>query len=98
MKTKSLRTLGITAAFIGFAFASTPAFAEPRLAPVTGTPAGTTKLAAQIAGRILPSGVYQWPGLYFEAKFKGSSVYFSTGPGDLILHTCWSTAILWASS
>jgi len=29
---------------------------------------------------------YQWPGLYFETKFSGRSVYFDTGPGDVILH------------
>ncbi len=29
---------------------------------------------------------YQWPGPHFEAKFKGRSVYFKTGTGDVILH------------
>ena len=87
MKTKSLRSSGIAAVALSLAFAgATSVFGAPGLAPVTGTPEGAKKLPAHITGRIRASGEYQWPGLYFEARFKGSSVYFETGRGDVILH------------
>lgn len=28
---------------------------------------------------------YQWPGLYFEARFNGTAVFFKVGAGDVIL-------------
>ena len=48
-------------------------------------------MPAYSPGRILRAGSsdailrYQWPGLYFESKFEGRSVYFNLGPGDAIL-------------
>jgi len=44
------------------------------------------RVPAQVAGRTSASGQYQWPGLYFESKFRGGSLYFTTGSGDVILH------------
>lgn len=38
------------------------------------------------AGNGAASYTYQWPGAYFEAAFAGTSVYFTLGPGDEILH------------
>ena len=63
-----------------------PASAGGTLAAAPAVPAGAVALANPIAGRISASGQYQWPGLYFEARFHGTSVYFTTGPGDVILH------------
>ncbi|HEV7606948.1 MAG TPA: GDSL-type esterase/lipase family protein [Steroidobacteraceae bacterium] len=85
MKTKPPRTAALAAAFVGLALASAAAPGGPRLTPVS-TPPGTKSLSAHIAGRITQVGSYQWPGLYFEAKFEGRSVYFKTGQGDVILH------------
>jgi lysophospholipase L1-like esterase len=56
------------------------------MAPISGAASGTRNLTAQIVGRISAAGSYQWPGLYFEAKFEGRSVYFKIGDGDVILH------------
>jgi lysophospholipase L1-like esterase len=60
-------------------------------------PPQLTPLGFSIGGRVLPvansdprfGGVdytYQWPGIYFEAAFSGTEVYFATGKGDEILH------------
>ncbi|MEO8016287.1 MAG: GDSL-type esterase/lipase family protein [Pseudomonadota bacterium] len=75
-----------TAAWLGSALLSVVALGEPRLAPIATSPGSTKTLPAHIAGRIAAGGAYQWPGLYFESKFKGRSVYFKIGPGDVILH------------
>jgi len=85
MKTKFLRT-SCAASLAGLALASAAALGEPRLALLPESPHGTKPLPAHITGRITAQGEYQWPGLYFEAKFKGSNVYFETGRGDVILH------------
>jgi len=86
MKTKAQRTLITTAACFALALASVTALGGPRVAPVSAPPPGAKNLSAHIAGRIGDAGSYQWPGLYFEAKFEGESVYFKTGTGDVILH------------
>lgn len=49
-------------------------------------PSIAKRIPAQVAGRMSAAGQYQWPGLYFESKFSGGRVYFTTGPGDVILH------------
>ena len=71
---------------LGLLFVSFVATAAPRLTAVTGKPPGAVSLAPQAAGRMTADGTYQWPGLYFEATFKGDSAWFETGPGDVILH------------
>jgi lysophospholipase L1-like esterase len=86
MKTNPPRTVVLAAAFIGFALASAAAFGKPQLEPAPMLAGRTKPLSAHIAGRIGDAGSYQWPGLYFEARFKGKSVYFTTGPGEVILH------------
>ena len=84
MKTKFLRTLR-GALLAGISLTSAATFGEPRLALLPESPHGTKPLPAHIPGRITAQGEYQWPGLYFEAKFKGSNVYFETERG-VILH------------
>jgi lysophospholipase L1-like esterase len=71
---------------MGAVFLSTVASGEPRLGPVANSPDGLKYMSADVHGRV-SKDLYQWPGPYFEAKFSGSSVYFRTGPGDVILHT-----------
>jgi lysophospholipase L1-like esterase len=85
MKTKSPRTSIFAATLLGLVFAST-VLGGAHLAPVTAVPQGVKSLPAHVVGRIGGAGAYQWPGLYFEAKFKGTRVYFKTGQGDVILH------------
>jgi lysophospholipase L1-like esterase len=85
MKSKAPLRLQIAALLIALPFASANAFAVPRVAPISEIPAGTQSIQAHTAGRVDADGSYQWPGLYFEARFKGSSIYFRTGPGDVIL-------------
>ena len=58
-----------------------------RVSPVD-KPAGTKPLEAHVAGRVLREAGgyrYQWPGVYFDAAFRGPKVYFEVGPGDVIL-------------
>jgi len=74
----------VTAACMGAALLSTMACSAPRLAPVAKSPAGLQHVPAEVHGRVA-NHRYQWPGLYFETRFKGNSVYFKTGPGDVIL-------------
>jgi lysophospholipase L1-like esterase len=74
----------VTASCVGTTLLSTLACGAPRLAPVATAPARLQDIPAEVHGRIA-SGRYQWPGLYFETRFKGSGVYFRTGPGDVIL-------------
>lgn len=68
------------------AFLPVASFAAPAVTPVPGKPVGAVSAPAQVAGRMTASGRYQWPGLYFETRFKGRSVWFETGAGDVILH------------
>src|SRR5438874_12457541 len=65
---------------------SASALAGATLAPAQSVPAGAKSVRAHIAGRVNASGQYQWPGLYFETRFKGPAIYLKTGPGDVILH------------
>jgi len=71
---------------IGAVVLSAAAIAAPTLTPIDRTPPGAVSVSARAAGRMTATGQYQWPGLYFEATFKGRSVYFETGPGNVILH------------
>src|SRR4051812_35713313 len=84
MKTKFSGHLYIAATSVAL-LASAAVSGAPRLAPVPEIPAGAKKLTAHVAGRVTSDGAYQWPGLYFEASFKGRSVYFTSGPGNVIL-------------
>jgi lysophospholipase L1-like esterase len=57
------------------------------VAPVSNLPA-VKPLQANSPGRLLRAAgddTYQWPGLYFDARFDGPSVFFRVGPGDVIL-------------
>src|SRR5436190_1638011 len=74
------------AAVLGTAFISVTGLGAPAVTPVAGTPAGGASIPARASGRVSTAGQYQWPGLYFEAKFRGPDIYFETGPGDVILH------------
>ena len=73
------------ASWVSAALLSTLAFGAPRLAAVAKPPAGLQDVSAEVHGRV-SNDRYQWPGLYFEARFSGRSVYFKTGPGDVILN------------
>jgi lysophospholipase L1-like esterase len=83
MNPQRLRLAAISC--VGAALLSTMACGAPRLAPVAKPPAGLQDVSAEVHGRISHDR-YQWPGLYFEARFSGRSVYFKTGPGDVILN------------
>jgi lysophospholipase L1-like esterase len=81
---KPYRTWLVAASCLGAALLSTLACGAPRLVPVAKPPGGLRDVPAEVHGRV-SNGRYQWPGLYFETRFKGSDVYFMTGPGDVIL-------------
>ena len=53
------------------------------------TPPAGLKLAPIVTGgRVVMSRdgyTYQWPGTYFETRFRGRELYFKIGPGDVIL-------------
>jgi lysophospholipase L1-like esterase len=80
------------AAGLGALLSSTAAVSAPQLTPFAETPAGLWNVTADSSGRVIRPSVdssgnrFQWPGIYFETRFKGRSVYFRTGPGDVILH------------
>lgn len=90
MSAKSVLLAGfITALGLGGAFAETL-----HVTPVETLPSVLRPLPMSTGGRVQVERVektaanytYQWPGAYFEATFKGTSVYFTVGPGDGILH------------
>lgn len=85
MKNRVPTTLRLAAAIFGLSIVAMDSFAATRMVSVPQLPTGSQKLPAHSAGRLGGDGAYQWPGLYFEAKFEGSSVYFTTGPGDVLL-------------
>ena len=82
---KPYRTWIVAASCAGAALLSTLASGAPQLAPVAKPPVGLQDVAAEVHGRVA-NDRYQWPGLYFETKFSGRSVYFKTGPGEVILN------------
>lgn len=75
------------------ALVATSAFAgEPRVSAVATPPATLAPLPASTVGRVVTERVggrdvyrYQWPGVYFDAAFEGTALYFSVGPGETIL-------------
>src|SRR6188768_932025 len=69
---------------VGAALLSTVACGAPRLAPAK-TPASLQDVSAEVHGRVA-NDRYQWPGLYFEARFNARRVYFRIGPGDVIVN------------
>lgn len=63
------------------------ACAAATLSPVPQPP-GLKKMQTHFPGRALHTAAgdeYQWPGLYFEARFEGAAVDFEVGAGDVIL-------------
>jgi lysophospholipase L1-like esterase len=82
------------AAAIAAALLAGAASAEPvRVTPEQAPSAAASPLPFAIVGRSLSEGSgqaqsvrHQWPGVYFEAGFKGPGVLFRVGPGDVILH------------
>jgi lysophospholipase L1-like esterase len=72
------------ASCVGAALLSSLASGAPQLAPAK-PPASLQDVSTEVHGRVA-SDRYQWPGLYFEARFSGRSVYFKTGAGDVILN------------
>jgi len=67
--------------------AADPGAHAARVSPVE-RPARAKLLEFRVPGRVLHEGAgdrYQWPGLYFDAAFRGPTVYFEVGPGDVIL-------------
>lgn len=83
---KELRSILLLAA-LG-ASAMTCEAADAARATRVAEPSTLKVLPAHHAGRSqLSSGgeTYQWPGLYFEARFEGPGVSFKVGPGDVIL-------------
>ena len=65
----------------------------PTVVPMQDIPSDYTPAPLSVAGRVAPvsaegsGGVsHQWPGVYFETSFRGDSVAFRTGPGEVILH------------
>jgi lysophospholipase L1-like esterase len=85
--------LAVAAAIAAVSLAGA-AQAAPHVAPADAQPAAAARpLPFTVGGRTLRevSGDatgwrHQWPGVYFEAGFKGSAVLFRVGPGDVILH------------
>jgi len=62
------------------------AYAETsHVTPVQTLPSTLHPIPAMTGGRV-QNFMYQWPAVYFEATFSGSSVYFTVGPGDAVLH------------
>jgi lysophospholipase L1-like esterase len=59
--------------------------ARLQVTPVKTLPAVLQALPATTGGRV-HDFTYQWPGIYFEATFSGTAVFFKIGPGDAILH------------
>jgi lysophospholipase L1-like esterase len=72
------------ASTVAAALLSPLACGAPHLAAVAQPPANLQEVSAEVHGRVA-NDRYQWPGLYFETRFSGRSVYFKTGPGDVIL-------------
>src|SRR5690242_4620387 len=64
------------------ALGAAASLAAPSLTQVT-KPLGGVALASRAPGRVSPTGQYQWPGNYFEARFKGRQIGFKTGPGEV---------------
>ena len=84
--------LAVAAALLGLAVPGV-SLAGAYLTPVGAAPPGLSPLATAVGGRALAQPkdggtryAYQWPGVYFEAAFKGSHAFFEIGPGDEILH------------
>ena len=59
--------------------------ARLHVTPIKTLPSVLRPLPASTGGRV-QNFTYQWPGIYFEATFSGTAVFFNVGPGDAILH------------
>lgn len=75
-----LLTLLLTVLTLDAAFAT-----RLQVTPVKSLPTVLRPLPASTGGRV-HNFTYQWPGIYFEATFSGTAVFFKVGPGDAILH------------
>lgn len=67
--------------------AAAPA-ARPAQVSRVERPSAAKQLVPHVAGRVVhESGGdrYQWPGVYFDAAFRGPKLYFRVGTGDVIL-------------
>jgi lysophospholipase L1-like esterase len=56
---------------------------------IQGANTALTAAPSSIGGRVVADKEgfsYQWPGVYVESAFEGSSFYFKVGPGDVHLH------------
>ena len=66
--------------------------ATPSVVQLEELPAGYVPAPLSVGGRVAPgvdgNGGFdqQWPGVYFETRFRGDSVAFRIGPGEVILH------------
>jgi len=86
------RSLPIATISLLGALLSASAGGAPSLTPVTTPPPALKAVeldsqsrVARVPGKTAATVRYQWPGLYFESRFRGESIYFRTGPGDVIL-------------
>jgi lysophospholipase L1-like esterase len=80
-----LTFLTLLVATLAAASAQTPSVQK------VATPPPLTPLAMTIGGRVLHASgtsdyVSQWPGVYFQAAFKGPQLFFTLGPSQEILH------------
>lgn len=76
----ALLTVLVTVLALDAAFA-----ARLQVTSIKTLPATVQPLPAATGGRVQNFN-YQWPGVYFEATFSGTAVFFKVGPGDAILH------------
>ena len=84
---------GFLASLLATGFALSATAATPSVVQVEALPAGYSQAPLSVGGRVAPPAAdqdggfgHQWPGVYFEATFRGDSVAFRTGPGEVILH------------
>ena len=60
----------------------------PAVHPLAMQVGGRVEVTASAAGKSFGGEdyTYQWPGTYFRAAFRGRTVYFRVGKGEVILH------------
>ena len=80
----TLLTAGLTVSAIA---------ATPSILQAEEIPSDYTQAPMFIGGRVAPANadgntevIQQWPGVYYETSFRGESVAFRTGSGEVILH------------
>jgi hypothetical protein len=82
--------LALLATGIPYAVPAAPAIS---VSPVTTPQVAAKTLPTRVVGRAVtveaasgPSFTRQWPGTYFETRFRGTTAYFQVGAGNVILH------------